>query len=109
LFIYTHKNIKKGNNKENNITKFIDRVRAYNHDKEEINRRCKEILSHAAEDLEPLIGKTVEIKTKNKTYTGTFKGFSGYPRKEYVQLNPCTTGAISIHFLSIYGVKEVQK
>ena len=92
---------------ENNITKFVGRVLAYNHDKEELERRRNEILNHAAEDLQSLLGKTVEIKTKYKTYTGTVQEFGGHPRKEYVFLNPCTTGAISIHFLSIYGVKEV--
>lgn len=93
---------------ENNLNEFIDRVRAYKRDKEEIDRRREELLNHAAEDLQSLLGKTVEIKTKYKTYTGTVQEFSGHPRKEYVFLNPCTTGAISIHFLSIYGVKEVQ-
>jgi hypothetical protein len=93
---------------ENTITAFADRVRAYNRDKEELERRQNEILNHAAEDLQPLLDKTVEIKTKNKTYTGTVQEFSGHPRKEYVHLNPCTTGAVSIHFLSIYDVKEIQ-
>lgn len=92
-----------------NTTEFTDRVRTYNRDKEEIDRRREELLNHAAENLYPLLGKTVEIKTKNKTYIGTVQEFSGHPRKEYVHLNPCTTGAVSIHFLSIYDVKEIQK
>lgn len=92
------------------VTEFTERVRAYNRDREEIDRRRNELLSHAMEDLKPLLGKTVEIKTKNKTYTGTVKEFSGWPHKEeYVHLNPCATGAVSIHFLSIYDVKEIQK
>ena len=93
---------------ENTVTEFTNRVRAYNRDKEEIERRREEILNRAAEDLQLLLGKTVEIKTKNKTYTGTVQEFSGHPRKEYIHLNPCTTGAVSIHFLSIYNVKEIQ-
>lgn len=96
------------NNMKNTITEFTGRVRAYNHDKEEIDRQREKLLDHAVEDLYPLLGKTVEIKTKNKTYTGTVQEFSGSPRKEYIHLNPCTTGAISIHFLSIYDVKEIQ-
>ena len=92
---------------ENNLTEFIDRVRAYNRDKEEIEHRHDEILNRAAEDLQSLLGKTVEIKTKNKTYTGTVQEFSGWPRKEYIRLNPCTTGAVSIHFLSICDIKEI--
>lgn len=95
---------------ENIITEFTDRVRTYNRNREELDRRREELLNHAAEDLYPLLGKTVEIKTKNKTYTGTVQEFSGWPHKEeYVHLNPCTTGAVSIHFLSIYDVKEIQK
>jgi len=94
---------------ENTVTEFSTRVRAYNRDKEELERRCNEILDHAVEDLSPLLGKTVEIKTKNKIYTGTVQEFAGYPRKEYIRLNPCTPVAISIHFLSIYGINEVQK
>jgi len=93
---------------ENIITEFANRVRAYNHDKEEINRIGEELLNHAAENLQSLLGKTVEIKTKYRTYTGIVQEFSGYPRKEYIRLNPCTTGAVSIHFLSIYGIKEIQ-
>ena len=93
---------------ENTITAFADRVRVYNRDKEEIDRRQNEILNRAAEDLQPLLGKTVEIKTKNKTYTGTVQEFSGHPRKEYIRLNPCNTGAVSIHFLSIYDIKEIK-
>jgi hypothetical protein len=93
---------------ENTITTFADCVRAYNRDKEELERRQNEILNHAAEDLQSLLGKTVEIKTKNKTYAGTVQEFSGHPRKEYLHLNPCNSGAISIHFLSIYDIKEIQ-
>lgn len=93
---------------ENTVTEFTNRVRAYHRDKEEIERRYNELLNQAEEDLQPLLGKTVEIKTKNKTYTGTVQEFSGWPRKEYVHLNPCTGGAVSIHFLSIYDVKEIQ-
>ena len=92
---------------ENTITEFTNRVRAYNRDKEELERRCNEILDHAVEDLSPLLGKTVEIKTKNKIYTGTVQEFAGYPRKEYIRLNPCTIGAVSIHFLSICDIKEI--
>ena len=91
------------------ITEFTDAVRAYNRDKEEIDHRRHELLSHAVEDLYSLRGKTVEIKTKRNTYTGTVQDFCGWPHKEYVRLNPCTTGAVSIHFLSIYDVKEIQK
>lgn len=90
------------------ITEFTNSVRAYNRDREEIEHRRHELLNHAEEDLQSLLGKTVEIKTKNKTYTGTVQEFSGWPRKEYVHLNPCTIGAVSIHFLSIYDVKEIQ-
>lgn len=92
-----------------NITDFTERVRAYNRDKEELDKRRHELIGHAVEDLYPLLGKTVEIKTKSKTYTGTVQDFAGWPRKEYIRLNPCTTGAVSIHFLSIYDVNEIQK
>ena len=93
---------------ENTVAEFAARVRAYNHDKEEINRIGEELLNHATENLQSLILKTVEIKTKYRTYTGTVQEFVGYPRKEYIRLNPCTTGAVSIHLLSIYNIKEIQ-
>lgn len=93
---------------ENTVTEFTNRVRAYNRDKEELNRRYNELLNRAEKDLQPLLGKTVAIKTKNKTYTGTVQELAGWPgRNEYIRLNPCTTGAVSIHFLSICDIKEV--
>lgn len=90
-----------------NINEFAAGVRAYHHDKEELIRRHDELMNRAVEDLSSLLGKTVEIKTKKHTYTGTVQEFYGWPRKEGVHLNPCTTGAVDIHFLSIYDIKEV--
>ena len=94
---------------ENSIAEFTAHIRTYNHDKEEIERRHDGLMNCAAEVLSSLLGKTVEIKTKNHTYTGTVQEFYGWPRKEGVHLNPCSTGAVDIHFLAIYDVKEVQK
>ena len=92
----------------NSITNFTDRLHAYRRAKEEFEHRSNELLDHAAEDLQPLLGKTVEIKVKNKTYTGMVHEFSGSPRKEYIVLNPCTSGTVSIHILSIADIKEIQ-
>ena len=92
---------------ENIVIEFVNRVRAYNHDQEEINGIGEELLNHAPENLQSLLGKTVEIKTKYKTYTGIVQEFSGHPHKDYIRLNPCATGAISIHFLSICDIKEI--
>lgn len=92
----------------NNIANFTTRLNAYRRAKEELERSSNELLDHVVEDLQPLLGKTVEIKVKNKTYTGTVHEFSGSPRKEYVVLNPCTTGTVSIHILSISALKEIQ-
>jgi len=92
---------------ENTVTEFTTRLNAYRRAKEELERSSNELLDHAIEDIQPLIGKTVEIKVKNKTYTGTVYELSGHPRKEYIVLNPCTTGTVSIHILSISGLKEI--
>ena len=91
----------------NSIANFTTRLNAYRRAKEEFEHRSNELLDHAIEDLQPLIGKAVEIKVKNKTYTGTVHELSGPPRKEYIVLSPCTTGTVSIHILSISGLKEI--